>query len=734
MSLIRKVIGIVFVSCSVASFSSAVAAESAYLLESADQVAAMQLAIASPGRFTDEFNKQRQRIDAILDALINIPVPADAGGGYTHEVHKQNYVNMRMAGRLYLLTQDDKYLNYVKSHLNGYAAMYPSLPLHPKKKEQTPGKLFWQSLNEAMWLVHVIQAYDAVKDSLSAQEQQYIETQLFEPMVDYLSEQSPDTFNKVHNHGTWATAAVGMSGYVLDKPEWVEKSLYGLDLSGKGGFMRQLDELFSPQGYYNEGPYYQRFALLPFVIFAQAIDNNEPERKIFEHRDEILTKATNATVQLSYGGLFFGINDAIKDKGINTIELVHGIAIAYNLDPQSGLLKIAEEQDTILLTGYGLSVAQALDEQKQTAYPFESIVFSDGLNGDEGALVVLRQNQSEAHQTLVFKATSQGLGHGHFDKLHYMFYNQGKEIVYDYGAARFLNIEAKYGGHYLPENNAYAKQTIAHNTLIVDETSHFDGNTSTGNKYHPDMLFTELDEHLQISSASMSNAYDNIVFDRTMALVNAPSGKIFVIDILNVDSQGQHQYDLPVHFYGQYIDSNVAMNANTTTQSPLGSQNGYQYLWLQAQGKPVDELARVTWLKDSTFYSHSTVVENGQELLMVRIGANDPNFNLIANQALINRVKGAGDHQFLSVLEAHGEYNGAKEFTRDAASQITELRDVSNETSEGLTLIKISFGEAEQYVLAINANAANEQSKMTFEYAGSNHVITGNAELLQLAN
>ncbi|MFM9673803.1 alginate lyase family protein, partial [Streptomyces galilaeus] len=76
---------------------------------------------------------------------------------------------------------------------------------------------------------------------------------------------------KVHNHGTWATAAVGMTGYVIDDQELVEQALYGLDKSGKAGFLRQVDELFSPQGYYTEGPYYQRYALLPFITFAKAI-------------------------------------------------------------------------------------------------------------------------------------------------------------------------------------------------------------------------------------------------------------------------------------------------------------------------------------------------------------------------------------------------------------------------------------------------------------------------------
>src|SRR3546814_1503639 len=71
----------------------------------------------------------------------------------------------------------------------------------------------------------------------------------------------------------------------------VDKALLGLDKSGKAGFLRQLDLLFSPDGYYAEGPYYQRYALQPFVVFAAAIAANDPERKIFEYRDGIVLKA-----------------------------------------------------------------------------------------------------------------------------------------------------------------------------------------------------------------------------------------------------------------------------------------------------------------------------------------------------------------------------------------------------------------------------------------------------------
>ena len=71
---------------------------------------------------------------------------------------------------------------------------------------------------------------------------------------------------------------------------------------------------------------------MPFVLFARAIDRNDPERRIFEYRNGMLARAIRTTVQLSYAGQFFPVNDAIRDKGLDTVELDHAIAIAYGCD------------------------------------------------------------------------------------------------------------------------------------------------------------------------------------------------------------------------------------------------------------------------------------------------------------------------------------------------------------------------------------------------------------------
>ena len=718
------------VSCSLFIDCHAQDSKAHYLLETEAQIKQMRAAIAQDGSFGNTYSAQVTAFAERLRQGVDVPTPQDAGGGYTHEKHKKNYTDMRMAGRLYLLSGDEKYLSFVTQHLDVYAEMYASLPLHPKQKEQSPGKLFWQSLNEAVWLVNVIQAFDAIKGALSQAQIDHYEKHLFTPIVTFLSEQQPQTFNKIHNHGTWAVAAVGMTGYVFNNASWVEKALFGLALDGNGGFLRQLDELFSPQGYYNEGPYYQRYALMPFVLFAQAIQINEPERKIFEYRENIIQKAIDTALQLSYNGLFFGINDAIKDKGIDTVELVHGVAIAYDLKPTPGLIDIAKKQDNVLLTGYGFNVAKAIDEGRYAPFDFKSQVFGDGKTGDQGALIVFRSNQDKAHQALVFKPTSQGLGHGHFDKLHWMFFNAGKEVVYDYGAARFLNVEAKYGGHYLPENKSYAKQTIAHNTLVVNETSHFAGKTATGNDHYPEILFTEIDEHLQIASAREKNAYPGVEFVRTQGLVTSDSGKVFLLDIVNVEAKAENQYDLPLHFHGQFIESNLRFTANTQNQSVLGQKNGYQHLWLQAQASVEQGLSKITWLLDNTFYTYSTHASPDREVLMVRIGANDPNFNLIANQGFIQRVKSAKNTSFVSVLEVHGEYNGRLEYTKDAQSLLRSIEQVEVSSGADISAYNIRFVDNENYQLLINHRASSDSERMTVSIDGKSREIVGFAELL----
>ena len=127
----------------------------------------------------------------------------------------------------------------------------------------------------------------------------------------------------------------------------------------KLGFLANIEEPFSPDGYYNEGPYYQRYAMYPFLVFAEGLHNVKPELKIFEYKDSVLLKSINALLNLSDAdGDFFPLNDGQKGMSYYNDALVTAVDISYHFGAQDpGLLSIADKQNKVLLDDSGLAVA-----------------------------------------------------------------------------------------------------------------------------------------------------------------------------------------------------------------------------------------------------------------------------------------------------------------------------------------------------------------------------------------
>ena len=259
----------------------------------------------------------------------------------------------------------------------------------------------------------------------------------------------------------------------------------------------------------------------------------------------------------------------------------------------------------------------------------------------------------------------------------------------DYGAARFLNVEQKYGGHYLPENKSWAKQTIAHNTLVADETSHFEGKLSQAEQHHPEVLYFGADERRDQATVIVEGTYPGLRFSRTLALLKeSPFIHPPVLDVLRVESDRARQLDLPLHYRGQVTHVSHPVKAATDSMVPLGSKNGYQHLWSRAVSQvEKGELFQLTWLLDNRFYTWSVLAGAPMEVHFVETGANDPDFNLRKESAVILRVQANGDYTFTSLLEPHGEYNGPREYT---TASTTSLAGLERKVSDGREVVRIS--------------------------------------------
>lgn len=683
------------------------AANHPVLLLTKEGVASIREGKGKAPLFDSSLSSLLEAADAALVRPLDVPLPRDGGGGYTHEAHKQNYYDMYNCGIAYQMTGDARYAEKVKAMLSKYSDMYPGLGYHPVELSPVRGKLFWQTLNESVWLVHTSIAYDCVYDYLTPSDRKKFEKKLFRPAASFIMEGTPDnranreTFNKMHNHGTWALCAVGMIGMAMGDEDLVHKSLYGSEEGG--GFLRQLETLFSPDGYFTEGAYYQRYALWPFVLYAQCLSHYMPSLDIFAYRDGIISKAVDALLQLAYCGEFFHYNDALE-KGYSAQELIYAVDIIYNSDQRAkSLLGIARDyQGKVLVSDAGYAVARDIAAGEAEDYNYRSSLFRDGGDGTQGALAVLRARAGNT--ALTFKATSHGLSHGHYDKLTYAFYDDGHEVVSDYGAARFLNIEAKYKGHYTRENKSYAMTTVAHNTLVVDGKSHFGGKIKVSSKYSPTLTgFDAASAELQYVSARDTAANPGVVMQRWIALAELPflDGPL-VVDILSAESDRPHRYDLPLHYNGHMISLSVPYERALSSMSPLGEKNGYQHLWVEASANGGEGFTTYSWLCGKRVYSYSSATTPATQVRLLRIGANDPDFNLRPEPAVLLRENSVSSHVFASCIETHGRYDLQ---TEQAADMVHSCRgvEVISDDSEGIK-VKYRFsrdtGEYEILVFA----------------------------------
>ncbi|HQW84892.1 MAG TPA: heparinase II/III family protein [Ferruginibacter sp.] len=660
------------------------------------------------------FNEIKNSVDQWIGKDVDVPFPKDPAGGYTHDKHKANYTLMFNSGVLYNLTGETKYATLVKNMLLKYAALNPTLKNHPQATSSSPGRIFWQALNDANWMVYTGMAYDLIYNSLTVTEHKKIEEGAFKPEVDFFTHDLKNWFNLIHNHAVWACAGVGIIGIATNNQDYIDMALMGSEKNGKSGFIALLDKLFSPDGYYTEGPYYTRYAILPFALFANALNNSNPSLKIFEHRNRILQKAlVTCLQQTNTNGAFFPFNDALKEKDYTSNELVTTIDIFWKVyGPHKNWLFVANKQGRVMLNNGGTAIAAALAKTKDIPKYFEykSIECTDGVQGNEGGISIFRNGKDENLTSLLFKYTSHGLSHGHYDKLGLMLYDKGNEIISNYGSVRFIGVEQKYGGRYLPENKKYAEQTIAHNTIVQDETSHFNGKEETAEKFHSDKLFSSYNNAaMQVVSAKEDNAYPGTHLQRTLYMLVLPDGKKIIADIFNVQSGVTHQYDLPFQYNGALINTSVKYEASTKKLEPLGKKNGYQYLWKEAAGTAVDTIVQLTFLNHQTYYTISSLVQDTAQIFYTRTGANDPNFNLRHEPAFIIRKNG-NNQSFVSVIEIHGKFDPVYEFSSNAYPSVKQIKLLQND--KDYTIAEILVGE-KKLILAQCNNNTDEKKQHT---------------------
>jgi hypothetical protein len=354
-----------------------------------------------------------------------------------------------------------------------------------------------------------------------------------------------------------------------------------------------------------------------------------------------------------------------------------GASLLYRRDGASPrLVALAERHGRVWPDGAGLMLSDALKAGAPRAISAGSRLMTCGPEGTRGAVGILRGGGA----VVSLDAGSHGLAeHSHFDGLTLGYFEGGAEVLRDYGAVRWINVEPKNGGAYLPENLSFAKQTIAHNTVTVDETSQHGGDADRAVGTYGRMLrFAAEAEGRALMAGEVADFTPGVRLRRTTALLtHGDFERPLLIDLVEIAADAEHRYDHALYFDGQVIVPPTGFAA-AEALTPLGTAPGYKHLWRLGFAPFNDGAGGLTWLQGATFRTLTLATSAPAELILTRIGANDPAFNLRAEPGLVFRLK-ARDAWIVNVLESHGYFDEATETSRAPYGQIARVERLASD-------------------------------------------------------
>lgn len=655
----------------------------------------------------------------------DIPGHGEAGS-YAHNQHQLNYRLCDAAGMLYQITGESRYAKYASDLLTRYANVYLRLGFQKARNTNPAGRIFHQILNENIWLLSMAMGYGCIKDTLDQAQCEHIEAQLLRPAVAMMTELYAHDFATIHNHGLWGVAAVGTCGFVLGDERYVAMALDGLAGDRRtGGYLAELSLLFAPSGYYIEGPYYHRFALRALLTFSEALHTHRPDLDIYNFKDQVIRTTIRALLSTVYpNGCLPALNDASLTMGIGDDGLLMAAAVynaRYGDDP--AIHALARQQGRVWVQPVALSLAAAADALAIDDLPlWPSVELNEGPAGDRGAQGFLRARSAAGDITQVCMNYGQhGMDHGHFDTLGLTLFSQGTEVLREYGFARWLNVEPKFGGRYLPENGSWARQTLAHNTVVVDGESQNQGDRQKADAVHGLPHFFAGTGAVQAMSGLANDHYPGVAMQRSLLLLtHAALSAPVLIDLFRLCSDSEHTYDYALQYSGQICDTTLPVNYNDSQWSALGHAHGYQHLMGVARAD-VRQPSRLTWLQGRRFNTWLSAADSG-ELVFAQLGANDPDFNLRRESSLILRQRGR-NHLFASAFETHGFFDEPSERCHGASGVLGELRILGHD-DQG-SVVELVGTDLHLLVMVSNRPDVQPNTEHALTFGGVNYRWTG---------
>jgi hypothetical protein len=150
------------------------------------------------------------------------------------------------------------------------------------------------------------------------------------------------------------------------------------------------------------------------------------------------------------------------------------------------------------------------------------------------------------------------------------------------------------------------------------------------------------------------------------------------LDVFKAMSTTTHRYDLPFWYNGHLTNVSFKYATHGAQVGTLGTANGYQHIWLNAEGKVGSNNGALTFLNNKKFYTTTFLCDTATRVEFVTSGANDPDFNLRNEKAYILTQPNAANHTFINITEPHGKNNPIAEFTVGFMPVVKQIKLISD--------------------------------------------------------
>ena len=443
---------------------------------------------------------------------------------YVRKRHGHWFSAVKTLGIAHLFEAKPAYAERARAILLEYASFYQDLNLHNTRNRdgRSGARLAAQTLDEATSLCVLAVGYDLLHDApcFTAEDHKAIEEGLLRPMVETIRRHRAG----LSNWQSWHNGAIASVGFLLADEVLVDLAVN----DPEHGFLRQMREAVLDNGMWFEGaPSYHFYALSAHTYLLEAAHRAGMDLYALP---EVRSMFDGPLRQLLPDRTFPGVNDSDRSS-ISSRRECYEVAYRRYGDARYAALLPRRESDWALL--WGVDDAPKAEARLDLA----------SYNAESQGVAILRGHDGQT--AVFFDYMRGGAGHMHPCRLNVILFAHDDERLVDPGRIAYGN----------PMQKGWFRQTIAHNTVVVNEKEQRNG---------PAALDTfATGQGWSLVRATCTEAYKRVVLDRAVLL-----GEKVVVDVFRCRAEQDSVFDLPLHFRGTLADLPASEPMASAFESP----------------------------------------------------------------------------------------------------------------------------------------------------------------------